>query len=166
MTNSKREDQPHKGRPPSKGMINPWKGRSTLKGKTTLKKDNQPLKGKITPWKGQSIHGLTDQAIPNPNDPSLRDSMRLAWGPPTHLYMEIICTSQPNALPRNQISYIWKSDPEYLGTLLSTKKLSRIKRFESALYHYINHKPYPSWGTLILPSSCTLEFLEILLSLT
>ena len=80
--------------------------------------------------------------------------------------MEIICTSRPKALPRNQISYIWKSDPEYLGTLLPTRKLPHIKGFKSALYHYINHKPYPSWGTWILPNSCTLKFLEILLSLT
>ena len=92
--------------------------------------------------------------------------MGLARGLSTHLYMEIICTSWPKALPRNQISYIWKSDPEYLGTFLPTRKLPHIKGFELTLYHYINHKPYPFWGTWILPSSCTIEFLEILLSLT
>ena len=36
--------------------------------------------------------------------------------------MEITCTSQPKALPRNQISYILEGDPEYIGTLLFTRK--------------------------------------------
>ena len=93
-------------------------------------------------------------------------SMGLAWGPLTHPYVEITCTSQPNALPRNQISYIWKGDPEYFGTLLFTREFPTIKGFRSTFYHYINHKPYPSWDTWILPNSCTLEFLEILLLLT
>ena len=96
-----------------------------------------------------------------------RVSMGLAWDPLTHPYMEITCISQPKALPRNQISYIWKCDPEYLGTLLFTRKFPCIKGFGSALYRYINHKPYLSWGMKkILPSSCTLEFLESLLLLT
>ena len=59
-----------------------------------------------------------------------------------------------------------EGDPEHLGTLLSTRKFPHIKGFKSTLYHYINHKPYPSWGMWILPSSCTLEFLESLLLLT
>ena len=82
----------------------------------------------------------------------------------THSYMEITCTLQSKALPHNQISYIWKGDPEYLGTLLFTRKFPRIKGFESALCHYINHKPCLSWDTKkILLSSCILEFLESLL---
>ena len=62
-------------------------------------------------------------AIPNPH----RVSTGLAWGPLTYPYVEITCISQPKALPRNQISYIWKGDPKYLGTLLSTRKYPRIK---------------------------------------
>ena len=65
-------------------MTNPWKGRSTLKGKTTLKRDDQPLKWKINLWKGWSTHGLTDHVIPDPDNPSLRVSMGLTLGPFTH----------------------------------------------------------------------------------
>ena len=95
----------------------------------------------------------------------LKVFMGFTWGPLIHLYIEITWVSRPKTLPHSQITYTWRGDPKYLGILLSTRKFPRIKGFRSALYHYINHKPYPSWGTQILPNSCTLKFLEILLSL-
>ena len=116
-----------------------------------------------------NLMGLTDQV----GDPTPiltthcpRVSMGFAWGPLIYPYIEITCASQSKTVPRNQISYVWKGDPEYLEILLSTRKFSRIKGFRLAFHHYINYKPYPSWGTWILPNSCTLEFLEILLLLT
>ena len=99
------------------------------------------------------------------DDPSSRVSMDLTWGSLTHPNMEIACMSQLKALPCNQISYIWKGNPKYFRTLPLTRKIPHIKGFRWALYNYINHKPFLSWGTQILPSSYTFEFLEILLSL-
>ena len=51
------------------------------------------------------------------------------WGPSLHPYKEITCTLRPKILSHNQISYIWKCDPKYLGTFLSTRKFPQIKGF-------------------------------------
>ena len=103
---------------------------------------------------------------PIPTTHHLRVSHGLAWGPLICPYMEITCTSRPKILPHNQISYIWEGDPKYIGILLSTRKFHRINGFGSTLHYYINHKPKHSWGMWILSNSCTVKFLEILLSLT
>ena len=129
-------------------------------------KEDQTPKGTISPNWGRPF-----DASSGPTIPDVRTTCHLGfpidiWGPSTHSYMKITCTPRPKTLSNNQISYIWKGDPEYLGAPLFTRKFPRIKGFRAALYHHINHKPYPSRGTQILLSSCILELLEILLSLT
>ena len=131
-----------------------WSVWGCRKGMTNPKRDDRPVGRRIR----QSPILMTHPP---------RVSMGLAWDPFTHPYIEITWISQLKALPCNQISYIWKCDLEYLGTLLFKRKFPCIKGFRSALYHNINHKPCPSRGMKkILPSSCTLEFLESLLLLT
>ena len=153
MTNPKRDDWSPKGWPTPKRMTDPKRDDRSQMGWPTLKRDDQPVGW----WIRQSPIFTT-------RPPWV--SMGLMWGRLMHPFMEITCISWPKALLCNQISYIWKGDLEYLGTFLSTRKFPHIKGFGSVLYHYINHKPYPSWGMWILSIFCTLEFLESLLLLT
>ena len=102
------------------------------------------LTPKLIP-KGWPTHGPSDpgwQSNPQSWLPiTLGFSMVLAWGPLICPYKEIIYASRSKILPHNQISYIWEGNPKYLGTLLSTRKFSRIKGLGSALHYYINNKP-------------------------
>ena len=88
-------------------------------------------KGWLTPWAVGSR--LTIQP-PIPTNHHLRVSHGTCVGS-THMSihgkLEITCASRPKILPHNQISYTWEGDPKYLGILLSTRKVPRIKRFGS-----------------------------------
>ena len=67
------------------------------------KRDDQPMCWRIRPFLISTTHRP-------------RAFMGLTWGPLTHPYMDINCTSRPKTLPCNHISCIWKGDPEYLGS--------------------------------------------------
>ena len=125
MINPKMDDQPQKGWPPLKGMTNPWKGRSTLKRKTTLKGDDQSLKGKINLWKWWSTHGLTDHVIPDLDNPSPRVSMGLTLGPLTH----------PCIVHRNYL-HITTKGPTMQSDLLYMKRWSHVS-WDPSLYKEI-----------------------------
>ena len=67
------------------------------------KRDDWPMGWRIRPFSILTTH-------------CPRVSMGLMWGPLRHPYMDITCTSQPKTLPHNQISCIWRGNPEYLGS--------------------------------------------------
>ena len=81
-----------------------------------------------------------------------RVSMGLAWGPFTHPCMEITCTSQPKALPPNQISYIWKGDPEYKRIQVSSLPLYKPQTLP--FLRYVN-PPYLLHSWVLGKSSIT-----------
>ena len=161
----------------SEGRINTLRDDHSLRNNQSLRDDQSymddqtlqgqlVLRGTISPNQRRPCKGSSGQMIPGVKTTCHLGFPTDIWGPSMHPFMEITCTLRPKILSHNKISYIWEDDPEYLRTFLSTKKSLWIKGFGSTLYHYISYRPYCSWGTQILSSSCTFEFLEIFSSLT
>jgi len=95
----------------------------------------------------------------------------MIWlGPHEYLYMETSCV----IYKRKPITYPYHSHMErYLEILetLSTKpsqqgKIPTLEIFRFTTHHYINTRPPLFSDTLKIPSSLTIEYLEISYSLT
>ena len=91
-------------------------------------------------------------------------------GPHEYLYMEISCmTHKIKPITRPYLSHM-ERHPKILETL--SAKLSQqgktptLKRFRFTTCYYISTRPPPFTSTQEIPSSLTIEFLEISYSLT